>query len=49
MRGADFAQLLTVTKCLADVLSRITDHPARRIAELLPWNWQPGDTSRAAA
>ena len=25
------------------------DHPARRIAELLPCNWQPVDTTRAAA
>jgi hypothetical protein len=25
---------------LADVLGRIATHPARRIAELLPWNWQ---------
>ena len=25
------------------------DHPARRIAELLPWNWQPVNTTRAAA
>jgi hypothetical protein len=31
------------------VLTRIADHPARHIAELIPWNWQPLDVTRAAA
>ena len=34
---------------LADLLTRIADHPARRIAELLPWKWEPLDATRAAA
>jgi transposase len=34
---------LNPQRYLADVLARIADHPARRIAELLPWNWQPLD------
>jgi transposase len=34
---------------LADVLDRIADHPARQIADLLPWNWKPAEMPRVAA
>jgi hypothetical protein len=34
---------------LADLLDRIGDHSAKRIAELLPWNWKPAVDTRAAA
>jgi hypothetical protein len=27
---------------LAEVVARIAEHPARKIDELLPWNWRPG-------
>ncbi len=34
---------------LADVLARLLDHPAKRIADLLPWNWRPKNLAAQAA
>ena len=34
---------------ITDLLARIADHPARHIADLLPWNCQPTLINRAAA
>jgi len=34
---------------LTDILARLQDHPAKRLDELLPWNWQLQHKLRAAA
>jgi transposase len=34
---------------LADMLARLPDHPAKRIADLLPWNWRAQNRAAKAA
>ena len=33
---------------LADVLARIAGIPASRLGDLLPWNWNAGESAKAA-
>jgi transposase len=56
-RAASVATLIATAKLnevdpqawLADVLARINAHPARALADLLPWNWKAAQTGLAAA
>jgi transposase len=50
MSASDFRKLNDIDPraWLADVLRRIADHPASRLAELLPWNWKAGPATLAA-
>lgn len=34
---------------LADLIGRVSDHPANRIDELLPWSWRPRSDAKLAA
>ena len=56
-RAAAFYTLIETAKLngldpeayLRDVLTRLADHPTKRLAELLPWNWSPVATAAKAA
>lgn len=56
-RAAAFYTLIETAKMnrldpegyLRDVLTRIADHPAKRLSDLLPWNWMPTGGAEQAA
>lgn len=56
-RAAAFHALIETAKlnrldpeaCLRDVLTRIADRPAKRLADLLFWNWTPAQPAAHAA
>ena len=43
------AKLNDVDPWLANVLARLPDPPAKRLADLLPWNWPPENLAVEAA
>lgn len=56
-RAAAFYTLIETAKMnglnpegyLRDVLTRVAEHPAKRLADLLPWNWMPTGGAEQAA
>jgi protein-L-isoaspartate(D-aspartate) O-methyltransferase len=46
---APFDKVIVTAAPETDVLARLPDHPAKRLADLLPWNWPPENLAVEAA